>query len=105
MKKEMKQVRCGEDVKKIDQRDKGGRGKIPLGKSPRLPKRGQKSGKKMIIRPFNYISTDTQSKILHSVRLDISRRTADEPLTQSKIHLLLFIQITLHLTKLIRTFF
>ena len=57
----------------------------------------------MIIRPFNYNSTDTQSKTLHSVRLDISRRTADEPRTQSKIHYFLFVQIASHI-KLIRTF-
>ena len=74
-------------MKKIEQRDKGGRGKIPLEESPRLPERGRKIGKKMIIRPSNHLfSTDTQSITLHSVRLDISRRTADEPRTQSKIH-------------------
>ena len=86
--KELKQVRCGEDVKKDRFRgDKGEGGKMPLEESPRLPKRGQKSGKEMIIRPSNHIfSTDIRSITLHSVRLDISRRTADEPRTQSKIH-------------------
>ena len=70
----MKQVRFGEDVKKIDQRDKGGRGKIPLGKSPRLPERGRKSGKEMIIRPS---------------RITYCRRTYGQE------HYILFVSITL----------
>ena len=91
-------------MKKIDQRDKGGRGEDTSREVSTTPREGTKEWEEMIIRPFNYISTDTQSKILHSVRLDISRRTADEPRTQSKIHLFLFIQITIQITKLIRTF-
>ena len=86
--KELKQVRCGKDVNKgRSGGDKGEGGKMPLEESPRLPERGRKIGKEMIIRPSNRIlSTDIRSITLHSVRLDISRRTAVEPRTQSKIH-------------------
>ena len=45
--KELRQVRCGEDVKKDRFRgDKGGGGRMPLEESPRLPERGRNNGKK-----------------------------------------------------------
>ena len=92
----MKQVRCGEDVKKIDQRDKGGRGEDTSREVSSTPREGTKEWEENDHPSFQlYISTDTQTKIIHSVRLDISRRTADEPRTQSKIHYFPFIQITL----------
>ena len=73
---------------------------MPLEESPRLPERGRKIGKEMIIRPSKRIlSTDIRSILLHSVRLDVSRRTTDEPRTQSKIHYFLFIQLASILSK------
>ena len=70
----MKQVRCGEDVKKTDSEGTRGKGKIPLEESPRLPERGRKNGEEMIIRPST------------------SNRTVNEQTVEE--HYILFVSIT-----------
>ena len=80
-------------MKKIDQRDKGGRGEDTSREVPSTPREGTKEWEENDHPSFQLYLTDTQSKILHSVRLDIPRRTADEPRTQSKIHYFPFLQI------------
>ena len=74
-------------MKKTEQGDKGGGGEDASREVSSTPREGTKEWEENDHPSFQlYISTDTQSKTLHSVRLDISRRTADEPRTQSKIH-------------------
>ena len=74
-------------MKKIEQRDKGGGGEDTSRGVSSTPREGTKDWEENDHPSFSSsYSTDTQSKTLHSVRLDISRRTADEPRTQSKIH-------------------
>ena len=74
-------------MKKDRTEGRGGQGEDTSRGVSSTPREGTKEWERNDHPSFQlYISTDTQSKTLHSVRLDISRRTADEPRTQSKIY-------------------